>query len=121
MAGGEQLHSSTGAMASKQGPLHTSRSWPNSVTQLGLSRGEHSPHCALELLLAWWVLGTPQSLCSGHPIISHSLGHTQTPQLKPLAVPRARLASCITAVASLDEEDQGLHECECHHHLQEAR
>lgn len=80
VADGEQQHSGTGAMASKQGPLHTSRSWPHSVT--------HSPHCALELL------GTPQSLCSGHPIISHSLGHTQPPQLKPLAVPMMGLASC---------------------------
>lgn len=113
VAGGEQQHGDTGAMASKQGPLHTSRSWPHSAT--------HSPRCTLQLLLAWWVLGTPQSLASGHPVISHSLGHTQTPQLKPLQCPRQGWPDASTAAPALDEEDEGLHKCGGHQHPQKAR
>lgn len=74
VAGGEQQHGDTGAMASKQGPLHTSRSWPHSAT--------HSPRCTLQLLLAWWVLGTPQSLrapCHFPLFGAHTDPSAQTP------------------------------------------
>lgn len=119
VAGGEQQHSGTGAMASRcmaGASAHQQELPPLCHTQLRLSRGEHSPHCALELL------GTPQIQCSGHPhhfplLGSHTDPSAQTPgsahgrviQLHPqqhqLWMRRTRASRSVSAITTSRKPD----------------
>lgn len=92
VAGGEQQHKwhwchgqQAGASAHQQelAPLSHTAQAEQGRAQPTLCPGEH---CS-----SW---GPHKARAQGTPIISHSLGHTQSPQLKPLAVPMAGLSSC---------------------------
>lgn len=114
MAAAQQQHSGTGATASKQGPLHTGRSWPHS--------GTYSPHCALQVPACLVSPGDPTKPVLRAPphfplLGSHIDPSAQTPgsahnrvsQLHPkqcqLWMRRLRVSTSLSAITTSKKPD----------------